>query len=198
MKTILKGIGGLLIGVWLIIAIISTICLISQNSYGVSVLGKNSLIIIDSDELSSSFKEHDIVIVKKASESSYKEKDYAFFYLENAPDLVFVNYGQIDKIEVADHALDSYYFGDTVISYDKMIGLGNGAKVIHGWGLVLSIFESRWGFMFLVIFPTLFALVYEIYSVVEEAKRIKKEDEEEEKEKEKEDKKDEKRDEKQD
>ena len=60
-------------------------------------------------------------------------------------------------------------------------------------GAVLNIFSSKWGFMFLVIFPTLFALVYEIYSVVEEAKRIKKEDDDEE-----EDKKDEKRVEKQD
>jgi hypothetical protein len=55
--------------------------------------------------------------------------------------------------------------------------------VLHGFGLVLSIFESRWGFMFLVIFPTLFALVYEIYSVVEEAKSIKDEDDDEDDEK---------------
>ena len=178
MKTVLKGIGGLLIGVWLIIAIFSTICLISLNDFGVSEIGKYTLIIIDSDEVSDYYKEHDLVIVKKASESSYKEGDYAFFYLENAPDSVFVNFGQIDKIEVADHALDSFYFGETIVSYDKMIGLANGSTVLHVWGLVLGIFESRWGFMFLVIFPTLFALVYEIYSVVEEAKRIKKEDDE--------------------
>ena len=178
MKVLLRIIGGLLISVWLVIAIFSTICLISMNKFGVSEIGKYTLIIIDNDEVSSLYKENDLVFVKKTPESSYKEEDYAFFYLENAPDLVFVNYGQIDKIEVADHALDSYYFGETMISYDDMIGLANGSMVLHGFGLVLSIFESRWGFMFLVIFPTLFALVYEIYSVVEEAKSIKDEDDE--------------------
>ena len=57
-----------------------------------------------------------------------------------------------------------------------MIGLANQAKVYHGWGLVLSIFESRWGFMFLVIFPTIFAIVYEIYSIIEEARSDKDEE----------------------
>ena len=179
MKKVLKGIGGLLIGIWLLMAIFSTICLISMNKYGVSEIGKYSLIIIDSDELSSVYEENDLVFVKRTSESKYKVGDYAFFYLENAPDLVFVNYGQIDRIEEADHALDSYYFKDTIISYDKMIGKADGSSVIHVFGLILAIFESRLGFMFLVIFPTLFALVYEIYSVVMEAKRIKDEDDEE-------------------
>ena len=59
-----------------------------------------------------------------------------------------------------------------------MIGPANGAIVYHKWGLVLSIFESRWGFMFLVIFPTLFAIVYEIYSIIEEAKEIKEDEKE--------------------
>ena len=58
-----------------------------------------------------------------------------------------------------------------------MIGKANGAVVYHGFGLVLSIFESRWGFMFLVIFPTIFAIVYEVYSIIEEAKNNKDEEE---------------------
>jgi hypothetical protein len=56
-----------------------------------------------------------------------------------------------------------------------MIGLANGSIVYHKWGKLLSIFESRWGFMFLVILPTLFALVYEIYAIIEEAKEAKRE-----------------------
>ena len=52
-----------------------------------------------------------------------------------------------------------------------MLGIGN-----HRAGVHLRACASHRH----VIFPTLFALVYEIYSVVEEAKRIKKEDDEDE------------------
>ena len=48
-----------------------------------------------------------------------------------------------------------------------MIGLANGSIVYHGWGLV---------FMFLVIFPTIFAIVYEIYSIIDEARSMKDEE----------------------
>ena len=178
MKKIWNFIKSILISIWVLVAIIATICLISFNDYGVSEIGKNSIFIIDNERLEPEFKEDDLVIIKKVAEGGYKEGDYAFFYLTNAADSVFINYGQITKIVEANHAEDSYYFGDDVVAHSKMIGLANGAIVYHKWGLVLSIFESRWGFMFLVIFPTLFAIVYEIYSIIEEAKEIKEDEKE--------------------
>jgi hypothetical protein len=46
----------------------------------------------------------------------------------------------------------------------------------HKIGAVLRVMESRWGFMFLVCLPTLFALVYEIYNIILEVKSNTKED----------------------
>ena len=177
MKKVLNVFKGILISVWVLAAIVATICLISYNDYSVSEIGKYSIIIVDSDRLEPDFKENDLVITKKVSESKYSVGDKAFFYISNPSDYVFINYGEItDKVD-AEYAEDSYYFGENVVvPHSKMIGLGNESKVYHGWGLVLSIFESRWGFMFLVIFPTIFAIVYEIYSIIEEAKRDKDED----------------------
>ena len=176
MKKIWSFIKGIIISVWVLVAIISTICLISYNDYSVSEIGKNSIFIIDSDRLEPTFKEDDLVIIKKVSEGNYKVGDKAFFYLKNAQDSVYINYGEITKIVEENHAEDSYYFGEDVVAHSMMIGLANGAIVYHKWGLVLSIFESRWGFMFLVIFPTLFAIVYEIYSIIEEAKELKEDE----------------------
>ena len=168
---------GIIISVWLLFAIISTVCLISFNEFSVSEIGNHSIFIIDNDRLEPTFKENDLVIAKKVSQNKYKEGDYAFFQLENPADEVFINYGKITKVQTADHAEASYYFGDKdIVAHSKMIGLANQAKVYHGWGLVLSIFESRWGFMFLVIFPTIFAIVYEIYSIIEEARSDKDEE----------------------
>ena len=173
MKKVWSFVKGLIISIWLLFAVVSTICLISYNDFNVSEIGNHSIFIIDSDRLEPVFKEYDLVVAKKVSSNKYKVGDYAFFYLENPADAVFINYGQItDKVE-ADHAESSYYFGKDVVAHSKMIGLANEAKIYHKWGLVLSIFESRWGFMFLVIFPTIFAIVYEIYSIIEEARSNK-------------------------
>lgn len=177
MSKVWSVIKGIIISVWLLFAIVATICLISFNDYSVSEIGNHSIFIIDNDRLEPTFKENDLVIAKKASQNKYKVGDNAFFYLENPADQVFINYGKITKIETADHAEASYYFGDTdIVAHSKMIGIADNAKVYHGWGLVLSIFESRWGFMFLVIFPTIFAIVYEIYSIIEEARSGKDEE----------------------
>lgn len=177
MKKVWSFIKGIIISVWLLFAIVATVCLISFNDYSVSEIGNHSIFIVDSDRLEPTFKEYDLVIAKKVSQNKYKPGDYAFFYLENPADQVFINYGQITKVETADHAEASYYFGEKdIVAHSKMIGLANEARVYHHWGLVLSIFESRWGFMFLVIFPTIFAIVYEIYSIIEEARSEKHEE----------------------
>ena len=97
MSKVWSVIKGLLISVWLLFAIIATICLISFNEFSVSEIGNHSIFIIDSDRLEPTFKEYDLVIAKKVSQNKYKEGDFAFFYLENPADAVFINYGQITK-----------------------------------------------------------------------------------------------------
>ena len=144
--------------------------------FDISEIGKYSIFIIDNDRLEPTFMENDLVIAKKVSETKYKVGDYAFFYVSNPIEEIFINYGQITKTVNMEHAEDSYYFGNDPVSYKNMIGLANECIVYHKWGLVLSIFESRWGFIFLVIFPTLFALVYEVYSIIEEARKEAKEE----------------------
>ena len=44
---------------------------------------------------------------------------------------------------------------------------------MHHAGTFLGIFTSRWGFMFLVIFPTLFAIIYEIMMIIDARRDMK-------------------------
>ncbi len=171
MRKVLNFFKGIVISVWVLVAIVTTILLISYNKYSVSEIGNKSIFIVDNDRLEPDFLEGDLVITKKVSENKYKVGDKAFFYLRNASDKVFINYGEIKNIVTAVGAEDSYYFeGDTSVGHSDMIGLANGSAVYHKWGKVLSAFESKWGFMFLVILPTIFAIVYEVYTIIEEAK----------------------------
>ena len=64
------------------------------------------------------------------------------------------------------------------VSGEYIIGKLDTTKTYHGLGTLLGIFTSRWGFMFLVIFPTLFAIIYEIMLVVEARRAMKKEEKE--------------------
>jgi hypothetical protein len=170
MKYVLKFLKSILLAVWIIVAVFTTICLISYNKYNVSVFGNQSFIIVDNNDLQPTFVENDLAIVQKNSPSDYKVGDSVFFYLNNKKTDKFVNYGAITNIQTDDTAETAYFVGDTKISYSELIGKGDGSIIYHKAGLVLSILESRWGYMFLVILPTLFALVYEIYAIVMEVK----------------------------
>ena len=44
------------------------------------------------------------------------------------------------------------------------------SKVYHGLGSVLSVLESRFGFLFLIIFPILILFIYEVFIVIKEVK----------------------------
>lgn len=170
MKSIGKFFKGIIIFVWIVLAVFTTICLISYNDYKVTVFGKESLVIVDSDELEPTFKNHDLAIITKQSEKNLKVGDQIFFYSGNKTDSSYVNYGAITDIQTDPTAESAYFIGEKKVSYSDVIGKGDGAIVYHKVGLVLSILESRWGYMFLVILPTLFALVYEIYAITKEVK----------------------------
>ena len=65
MKHILNFIKGTLFTLWLIIAIFTTICLLSYNDYQVSEFGKYSLLIINNKELRSVYEQDSLVIIIK-------------------------------------------------------------------------------------------------------------------------------------
>lgn len=171
MKSILNFIKGVFISCWVVLAILTTICLISYNDYKVSVFGDYSLFIVDNKELEPTFKKYDIVIVKKELSKRYQKDDYVFFYLGNTDTQSYINLGQISQIDRNGTTEDVYYFGNSKVNYSNIVGTANEAIVWHKVGLVLSILESRWGFMFLIILPTLFAIVYEIYYITLEVKK---------------------------
>ena len=56
---------------------------------------------------------------------------------------------------------------------DYLIGKESDTIVINGWGYALSLLESKWGYLFIIIFPMLIAFVYEIYAIFKEIKKKK-------------------------
>lgn len=165
----------ILIGAWLILAIFVTICLLSYNEFKVTSFGKNTLLIIDSDAMEPDFIEGDLLIVKRNSDNKINIGDKVFYYNSAMNSNVWIYLDTVqDKVPVTRDET-TFVLNDTSVSGEYIIGKAESAKVYHKYGTYLGIFTSRWGFMFLVIFPTLFAIIYEIMMIVEARHELKME-----------------------
>lgn len=173
MKKIGNLILDIIIGVWLVIAIFVTVCLLSYNEFRVTSFGKNTFLIIDSDAMEPDFIEGDLLIVKRNSDNKINVGDKVFYYNSAMNSNVWIYLDTVqDKIEVTRDET-TFVLNDVSVSGEYVIGKVDGAKVYHKLGTYLGVFTSRWGFMFLVIFPTLFAIIYEIMMIIEARHELK-------------------------
>ena len=159
-----RTLGNLVVIIYVIVAITVTLCLLNYNEYNVTVFGNNSLILITDDSLSPDYVEGDLVIAKKEKLDEIEEGDKIFFYNEN--DIKLGEVKQINKYE----GISSTFIldGNHQIVEDDVIGSEDNVKVYHNLGKILSILESKWGFLFLIIFPSVLAFLHEIFQVVVE------------------------------
>ena len=175
LKSIGKIILDIIIGIWLVVAIFVTVCLLSYNEFRVTTFGKNTLLIIDDDSMEPEFKEGDLVIVKRNSDNKINVGDKVFYYNSAMDSNVWIYLKTIEEKSEVTKDETTYVFEDEKVSGQYIIGKAEGAKVMHKYGTLLKICTSRWGFMFLVIFPTLFAVIYEIMMIVDARREIKME-----------------------
>lgn len=168
MKKILKVLGLIILIPYLIIVIFLTTCLLKFNDYKVTEFGDKSLIIIRDDVLEPNFKKGDLVIVTKNKNTEILVNDDIFFY-ENRGKEMTINYGKvINKTGVTVDEVTFTIEGDHDLSSTFVIGKTGTSKVYHGIGSCLSVLESKWGFLLIVVFPILIAFLYEIYAILKE------------------------------
>ena len=179
MKAIGRILFDIIVGVWLVCAIFVTVCLLSYNDFKVTQFGKNSLLIIDSDELEPDFLEGDLLIVKRNGDNKIEIGDKVFYYNSAMNSNVLVYNGTVTDKETISKDETTFEIDNQNVSGEYLIGKAETAKTIHKAGTLLGVFTSKWGFMFLVIFPTLFAIIYEIMMVIEASRDMKKEEVEE-------------------
>ena len=171
MKKVLKFLIGIVIAAYIIVAIGLTVCLLNYNDYNLTVLGKNTFIIVKDDELKPDFKKGDLVIVKRNDDSEIEAGDKIFFY-NGYEHQVTVNLGDVvSNTAVTDTESTFVVEGNLKLSSKYIIGKAETSKVYSGMGSVLSVLESRWGFLFIIILPVLLMFIYLIYAVVMEVKK---------------------------
>ena len=175
MKKIVKFLIGIFIVIYVTIAIGLTVCLLNYNEYNLTVIGKNTFIIVKDDALNPDFKKGDLVIVKRNADSEIEAGDKIFFY-NGKEHQVSVNLGDVvNNTKVTETESTFTIEGNLKLTSRYIIGKAETSKVYGGLGTALSILESRWGFLFLIILPVLLMFIYLIYAVIMEVKNPRNE-----------------------
>lgn len=159
-----RTLGNLVVIVYVIIAIAVTLCLLNYNEYSVTEFGNDTLILITDDSLEPDYLEGDLVVAKKENLDKIEVGDKIFFY--NDKDIKLGEVKQVNKYE----GVSSTFIldGNHQVIEDDVIGSQENTKTYSKIGKVLSILESKWGFLFLIIFPSVLAFLHEIFQVVVE------------------------------
>ena len=181
MEIIKKIFVNILFVIFVLAAITVTILMLSYNDYHYSVIGGYTFIKLTDDELEPTFNEGDLVLVKQTKAKNINQGDYIFLYRTISTTQFEVKYGEVLLKDTTRGEANTQYIleGSTVISHEDVIGSTKDMIVIPHLGTILSILESRYGFLFLVVVPSFVILLYQIYELVMEIKYGDREEEEE-------------------
>ena len=151
-----------------------TILLLNFNKFGVTQFDDTSLLIIKKGFTSETYKKGSLVVVESKEIKDYHEGEEVFVYHLDGHGGVNIQLGVVGQIHEDDDAL-TFSNGDT---YSSEFIIGTGEKIYPNLGKYLSIVESKWGFLFIILVPNFFLFVYQLYSLIVEVKYGKDETEE--------------------
>ena len=169
-----KVLGTILFVVYAIIAISVTVLLLTYNDYNNSVIGDYTVYIVTDDSLEPEYKQGSILLIKETNDRNVEIGDKIFIYkVINSAEYEVINTTLLAKTEQGRHTV---YVVDNEESYitDYFIGKAEDTIVIEGWGYILSLLESRWGYLFCVVVVSLLLFLQEVFELVMEIKYLNK------------------------
>lgn len=156
MKKIIK----VLIVLYILIAISTTISLFTYNEYNISEVGDK--VIIKLNKELASYKKGNLIIINK--KDKYETGDNVFF-CKIKEEKCNIDYGKIITTMGGNPKINNEEVTrKLILGYDKNI------KVIPILGSIMAILESRWIYFFFIVLPILVAFIYEIYTLSKELK----------------------------
>ncbi|MGM9877727.1 MAG: hypothetical protein ACI33S_03665 [Bacilli bacterium] len=161
--------------VFFLFALSMTILLLNYNEYGLTQFGDRILLVIKEDFSSDKYKKGDLVILRQKKlgpsiKDPIKVGDEAFAYRINNNE-TFIEFGVVGKVYETENDI-SFENGST---FDMKLVIGTPEKVYKNIGSVLSVVNSKWGFLFIILVPCFLIFIYQIYELVIEIKFGKEE-----------------------
>lgn len=165
-----RAIGTILFVIYSIIAITVTVLLLSFNEYNVSQIGDYTIYIVNNDSLEPEYKQGSILLIKKTSDKHVQVGDEMFLYkVINSQEYEVVNKTLEGKTQQGRHIIYEVEQGETYDT-DYFIGRAKDTKVVEGWGTLLSILESKWGYLFCIVIVSLLLFLQEVFELIIEIK----------------------------
>lgn len=169
MKEKLNYIKNIIIILYILLIIFITICLLSYNDYKVSVFGNTTILPVIDDNLEPDYTVGDLLVIKKKI-SDVSVGDTIFFYRSTFGETV-VNFAKVTNVEVVSPKESTITVeGDYMFSSQYLIGKTSAVTIIPVVGRIISILESKFGFLFLGVLPSLIIFLYTGYTLFLEVK----------------------------
>ena len=147
-------------------ALVMTILLLNYNKYGVTQFGETSLVILDEKISMEGYDKGDLVLVELPKIEDIKEGDTIFTYRVDKDGVPHIEVGKVGKTYPEEDAV-SFENGEP---YSMEFVAGIPTKTYKNIGSYLSVIESQWGFLFIVLVPCFLIFIYELYALIVEIK----------------------------
>jgi hypothetical protein len=170
MKTIIKGLKTVFIIIYSIFAIALTILLLTYNEYRCSELLGYTLCIVDDNNLEPEYSQGDLLLVKETDESTINVGDKIFVYKSNIAGTYDIEYVEVTDITKNEYINTYTVEGNYKFDSEYLVGSEANTTSVHHWGFVLSVLESRWGFLVFVVIVTLLLFLQEVFELILELK----------------------------
>jgi hypothetical protein len=166
LQKIKKFIVGVIGCIFFAFAISVTVLLLNYNKYGLTQFGNTTLVMISDFITSETYKKGDLVLVKSGKLTDLELGEEIFVYRIMSNNKILVEVGKVGQIYPEEDNI-AFENGDI---FSKEFVIGKADKVYNKIGTYLSIIESKWGFLFIVLVPCLLIFIYEIYALIIEIK----------------------------
>ena len=166
MKKIFRWIWSLLEVIIIIYVILITSFILCKNKYGYTQFGDYTLsnvTLLDERNIQNT-KKGDLLIIKNSND--IKVGDLMYYYAAYN-DTYIIKSDVVRNVEEDDYS--ALYTVGNEEDPDTIAGarvLGKYANTYHSIGGVISVIESRLGFLFLVLLPIMVVFIYQVYEFV--------------------------------
>lgn len=166
-----RAIGAILFVVYSIIAITVTVLLLSYNEYNISQVGGYTVYVVNDDALEPKYEKGSILIIEETSDKHVNVGDEVFLYkVINSQEFEFVAATVEGKTQQGRQMAYTVNGGE-IYSAEYFVGKADDTIVVQSpWGTILSILESKWGYLFCIVIVSLLLFLQEVFDLAIELK----------------------------
>ena len=157
-KTIIR----ILVCIYIVIAVFTTINLLTYNDQNISEFGGKVFLKLKEDI--KNYQKGSLLVVEKSD--NYKANDNVF-YCQLKKEKCIISYGTVDTM------MGELPTVNQSISQKLIIGKDENVRVVPVLGSIMNTLESRLGFLCVVVLPILVGFLYELCMILKETKNKK-------------------------